>query len=312
MAVALGGGTFDGAPLHSLAQTVEVYRIPDSINHSPGQEPLRRPMIHAVASITAVVFYLAAATYQSLILLRRLRAPSQGRFLALGAVAVLAHGIAAIGTIYTPNGIDLGFFRVLSLIFWFICVIGIISALRRPLDNALALMFPLAAVAVVISLLVRGPDNYLQPLTTGVLAHIVLSILAYSVLSLSALQALVLAVQERELKHRHRSGVLNALPPLQTMEEILFELLWVGVILLTLAIITGSIYIENLFAQHLVHKTVFSIIAWLIFSGLLWGHHQLGWRGHTAVRWTLVGFTALVLAYFGTKLVLELILHRIH
>lgn len=267
-------------------------------------------MIHAVASIIAVVFYLAAATYQGLVLLGRLRPSAQTKFLLLGTVAVLAHGIAAVGTIYTPHGIDLGFFRVLSLIFWFICVIGIIGDLRRPLDNALALMFPPAAVAVVVSLLVRGPNDYLQPLTMGVLAHIVLSILAYSVLSLSALQAMVLALQERELKHRHLSGVLNALPPLQTMEEILFELLWIGVILLTLAMITGGIYIENLFAQHLVHKTVFSIIAWLIFAGLLWGHHQLGWRGHTAVRWTLVGFSALVLAYFGTKLVLELILHR--
>jgi len=267
-------------------------------------------MIHAVASIIAVVFYLTAATYQGLYLYNPKRPPVRGRFLALGAVAVLAHGFSAVGTIYTPHGIDLGFFRVLSLISWFVCLIGLIGALRRPLDNALALLFPLSSAALIVSLLVRGPDTHMQPITTGVFSHILLSILSYSVLTLCALQALILALQERQLKHRHLTGVLNALPPLQTMEAILFELLWVGVILLSLSILTGALYIQNLFAQHLVHKTVFSIIAWLIFAGLLWGHHRLGWRGHTAVRWTLVGFSALVLGYFGTKLVLELILHR--
>lgn len=267
-------------------------------------------MLHAVASIIAVVFYLSAAVYQGLYLFNPKRAPMRGRFLALGAIAVVAHGVSVVGTIYTPHGIDLGFFRVLSLIFWFICFIGLLGALRRPLDNALALLFPLTSLALIVALLARGPDTHLQIFSPGVLSHIVLSILSYSVLSLCALQALVLALQERQLKHRHLSGVLNALPPLQTMEAILFELLWVGVVLLSLSILTGALYVENLFAQHLVHKTVFSIIAWLIFSGLLWGHHQLGWRGHTAVRWTLVGFSALVLGYFGTKLVLELILHR--
>jgi ABC-type uncharacterized transport system permease subunit len=183
--------------------------------------------------------------------------------------------------------------------------------LRRPLDTALALLFPLSALSIVVSFALRGPDTHFQYLSMGVLSHIILSILAYSLLSLCAIQAMVLAIQERALKNRHLKGVLNVLPPLQTMETILFELLWGGFILLSLAILTGAIYVENLFAQHLVHKTVFSIVGWCIFAGLLWGHRQLGWRGHTAVRWTLTGFAALVLAYFGTKLVLEVILHRI-
>jgi ABC-type uncharacterized transport system permease subunit len=267
-------------------------------------------MIHAVASLTAVVFYLAAAAYQGFYLLNQSRPPVRGRFLLLSAAAVVGHGISAIGGIYTADGIDLGFFRALSLTFWFICLIGVLGNLRRPLDNALALMFPVASIAVIISATQHGSNTHLQQYSGGVLSHIILSILAYSVLALGALQALVLALQEHELKHRRLRGILNALPPLQTMEAMLFELLWAGIILLSLSILTGAIYIDNLFAQHLVHKTVFSVIAWLIFAGLLWGHHRLGWRGHTAVRWTLVGFSALVLAYFGTKLVLELILHR--
>ncbi|MDB6061124.1 MAG: hypothetical protein JWM78_1227 [Verrucomicrobiaceae bacterium] len=268
-------------------------------------------MIHAVASLIAVVFYLAAAAYQGTYLLnRRHPHPPRGRFVALGIIAVIAHGVSAFGTIYTAHGIDLGIYRVLSLIFWFICLIGLLGNWRRPLESALALLFPLASISIVISFALHGPITPEPDISPGVFGHIIFSILAYSVLSLSALQAIVLAIQERELKHRHTRGILNALPPLQTMEQILFELIWIGLILLTLSIATGAVYIENLFAQHLVHKTVFTIIAWCIFASLLWGHKKLGWRGHTAVRWTLIGFVALFLAYFGTKLVLELILHR--
>jgi ABC-type uncharacterized transport system permease subunit len=268
-------------------------------------------MIHAVASFVAIASYLIATIYQGLYLLNPQRPSPRRRFIALGIIAVVAHGISAIGLIYTSHGIDLGISRMLSLVFWAVCFIGVLNNLRRPLDTALALLFPLAAISIAISYTLQGPDTHFQNVSAGVFSHIMLSILAYSVLSLCALQALVLAVQERALKSRLHKGMLNALPPLQTMEVMLFELLWTGFALLSLAILTGAIYVESLFAQHLVHKTVFSLIAWCIFAGILWGHKQLGWRGHTAVRWTLTGFAALVLAYFGTKLVLELILHRV-
>ena len=103
-------------------------------------------------------------------------------------------------------------------------------------------------------------------------------------------------------------GVTRLLPPLQTMETLLFEMLWVGQVLLTLSIVTGFLFFEDLFGQRLVHKTVFSLLAWLVYAILLWGRHRNGWRGSQAVRWTLGGFAALMLAYFGTKLVLEFIL----
>lgn len=94
------------------------------------------------------------------------------------------------------------------------------------------------------------------------------------------------------------------------MERMLFELLWMGLALLTIAIVSGAVFVDNLFAQHLVHKTVLTIAAWLLFATLLWGHYRLGWRSKTAVRLTLAGFALLMLAFFGSKLVLELILHR--
>ena len=94
------------------------------------------------------------------------------------------------------------------------------------------------------------------------------------------------------------------------MESMLFELLWIGVSLLSISIASGFVFIDDIFSQSLVHKTVLTLIAWLLFSVLLWGHYQLGWRSRTAVRLTLAGFVLLMLAFFGSKLVLELILHR--
>jgi len=101
------------------------------------------------------------------------------------------------------------------------------------------------------------------------------------------------------------------MPPLQTMETLLFEMIWAGQILLTLSLITGFTFIHNMTAQHLSHKVIFSVMAWIIYAVLLWGRHTLGWRGAAAIRFTLGGFAALMLAYFGSKLVLEVILQRV-
>jgi ABC-type uncharacterized transport system permease subunit len=138
--------------------------------------------------------------------------------------------------------------------------------------------------------------------------HILLSILAYSLLVIAALQAVLLAVQDHQLRNRHPGGLIRALPPLQTMETLLIQLIATGFVLLSLALLTGLFFLEDIFAQHLVHKTVLSLIAWGVFATLLWGHWRFGWRGRVAIRWTLGGFLFLMLAYFGSKLVLELLL----
>ena len=138
--------------------------------------------------------------------------------------------------------------------------------------------------------------------------HIGSSILAYSILTIAAAQAAILAIQDHHLKNRITNGLVRVMPPLQLMEATLFELIWIGVVMLTLALSTGILFMEDIFSQHLVHKTVLSMFAWLIFSILLLGRHQLGWRSLTAVRFTITGFCLLLLAFFGSKLVLELVL----
>jgi ABC-type uncharacterized transport system permease subunit len=149
-------------------------------------------------------------------------------------------------------------------------------------------------------------SNYNWAMST----HILSSIIAFSLLNIAALQAILLALQNQQLKSHPPKRFIQSLPPLQTMESLLFQMLATGIVFLTVSLTSGFIFIENLFAQHLVHKTVLSILAWIIFTGLLIGRSRYGWRGQTAIQWTLIGFILLLLAYFGSKLVLELILHR--
>jgi len=139
-------------------------------------------------------------------------------------------------------------------------------------------------------------------------AHVVLSLLAFSLLAIAAFQAALLAIQDHYLRLRRPGGFVRALPPLETMERLLFRIIALGFIFLTAALLLGWVALEDLFAQHLVHKTALSLVAWAVFGILLWGRWYFGWRGRTAVRWTTGGLTVLLLAYFGSKLVLELIL----
>ncbi len=258
-------------------------------------------------NLLAISLYLIATSYQALFLFnKRQQAPKLSFLLGCGFVAVAAHAYSALHTIHLNQQVDLGFFRISSLIFCFITGISLLSMLWRPSTNLLVALFPLATLSIIASSL-SAPAHEIQ-INTGLLIHILSSILAYSVMTIASIQAITLALQERHLKHHHMGGILQALPPLQTMEQMLFELIWLGMGLLSISLITGVIFIDDIFAQHLVHKTFFSILAWLIFAILLCGRHQLGWRGQTAVRWTLGGFVALMLGYYGSKFVLELIL----
>lgn len=266
----------------------------------------------AILNTTAIALYLLAAAYQARFLfgLSEQR-PNRRILLGLGSVALLAHAGGMIGHINGPAGLDLSFFSISSLIFCFITLISLTSTLRRPTDNLFVALFPMAAIAIVASMISSPGQPAPEHLSGGLLAHVLSSILAYSLLTIATIQAATVGLQDRQLKQHHTRGMLQALPPLQTMEAMLFELIWLGMLMLSISIISGAIFIDDIFAQHLVHKTALSISAWMIFAVLLWGRHQLGWRSQTAVRWTLGGFVALMLSYFGSKLVLELILHRV-
>lgn len=226
------------------------------------------------------------------------------------AAGILMHGIGIAAQLRIAGGYELSLFKIFSLFLWVTNGLLLVSGLRQPLQNLFAITLPLSVIALLVSW--HAPGGKIIPadtLTPGMATHILLSILAYSVMIVASLQAVVLAFQNKRLRERHPGGLVRLLPPLETMERLLFELLWVGQLLLTLVIATGAVMIYNLAAQHLYHKITFTICAWLIYAVLLWGRHRRGWRGQVAIRWTLAGSACLLLAYLGTKLVLELLLN---
>lgn len=267
-------------------------------------------MTSIITGILAIGFYLSGAILQYFLLKGR-RKSTPNRVLLIGAAALVCHTISLNGTLYTPTGFNLGFFSIASLIGLIMATLVTISNFRKPLHNLFVAVYPIAALSLTLSLLtfhVVDADKSILRWSPQLTSHILLSIFAYSILTIAALQASLLALQDNHLRNHQTSGWIMRLPPLQVMEQLLFELVWIGVILLAASILTGVFFIEDIFAQHLAHKTILSISAWIIFSALLLGRHILGWRGTIAIRWTGVGYILLMLAYFGSKLVLEIIL----
>ena len=272
-------------------------------------------MPHHIISLSAALLYLAAAMLQLLSCRRMIedtgsvsRKPVPNKALAIALFGLLLHMAGLYGSMSSESGINLGFYSALSLVSVVIVMLTLIAALRHPIQIMLIILLPLAAVTVMLNSF-TDTHNLIPPDSTGMLAfHILMSVIAYSLLALAALQAIMLSMQNRLLHHHQTDGILRVMPPLKNMERLLFEIILSGFLVLTISLGSGLLFLENMFAQHVAHKTVLSIFAWFIFLALLIGHWKLGWRGKTATRWTLGGFISLMLAYFGSKFVLEILL----
>lgn len=227
-------------------------------------------------------------------------------------VPLALHTVTLAHSAFAPDGLHLGVGTAVSAILWLTVLIYWLGNFFYRLDGLQALVMPVAAVGALLPLWLPAP----RPLpNTDLLAfkiHLLIAILAYSLFTIASLHVLLMTLLERRLHQTDRPLVLNRLPALLTMEALLFRILWAGFGLLTLTLITGVIFAEQLFgrAARINHQTVFGVASWLIFAALLGGRHAYGWRGRVAVRWTLAGFFMLVLAYIGSKFILEFILGR--
>ncbi len=266
-------------------------------------------MTTIAANIAALLIYLFASFF----LWRAIKqhtSVSKTQLWTITSSALLLHGFGILTSSMTTAGFQLSLFNASSLIFWIINAIVLISCVKKPVHNLFILLFPLSCLSLIAALSGKYLGEQLI-LDYHIALHVILSVLAYSLLTIASLQAIFLAYQNKLLKNKQHFSQTRLLPPLQTMESLLFEFVLIGEVLLTLAILSGFWFLEDMFAQHLIHKTVFGIVAWSIYAGLLWGRYFRGWRGNTAIRWTLAGFVSLMLAYFGSKLVLEIILNRV-
>jgi ABC-type uncharacterized transport system permease subunit len=262
-----------------------------------------------LSALLAIALYLLATALLTAILLRGSDSGCMRRqTLMIGLAAVVIHSSLLYSSLLTPNGLNLGIFHAASLVAMTASLLLLLAAYIEPVENLGIAVFPLAALSIGLTMLYPAPHIITGASAWQLTSHILTSLLAYSILGLAVLQAILLAIQDNHLRNRSPGGFIRALPPLQTMESLLFQMIATGFALLTLALVTGALFLEDIFAQHLVHKTTLSIIAWAVFAVLLWGRWRFGWRGRTAIRWTIGGFMFLMLAYFGSKFVLELVL----
>jgi len=225
----------------------------------------------------------------------------------ISLVAEILFIISLTNSTLQPNGINFSFFNIAALVSSILVLLYLISFFTKPVEVLGLIILPAAAI-VELTHLFFPEIIKISSASLSLQVHILLSLLAYSLLTISALQAILLFIQNKLLKERKTSGLIRALPPFVSMELLLFKIILVGFIFLSLGLFSGFIFLEDIFAQHLVHKTVLSIIAWIIYAVLLWGHYQFGWRGKKSINLTLSAFVFLMLAYFGSKFVAELIL----
>lgn len=223
------------------------------------------------------------------------------------AAAVTAQGLAIGLTTTADAHWRLGLGDALNLFLWQCCAVHLLVSLRWPLWHLGSWLWPASAAAILSAWLLPVGTASSSVLSASLKIHILLSLLAYAALTLAALQALSYALQDRAL---HRGSHPKGRPPLQVMENLAFQLLRLGFALLCASIATGFLFVDNFTAQHLVHKAVLSIVAAGLFGLLLLGRALWGWRGRKAMRWMAGAYLSLLLAYFGSKLVLEQILGR--
>jgi len=182
--------------------------------------------------------------------------------------------------------------------------------LRNSLFDASLVALPLSVLILIAEGTLTAPAIEISHTTAHTTAHIFASVIAFGVLSVAGVYAVFIAVIDHLLRRHSFNKLVQTLPALETLEALLFHLIRIGLAVLTVALATGLVYVDDLFGQHLAHKTILSIFAWLVFALLLWGRWKRGWRGAVAVRMTLAGIALLLLSYFGSKLVLEILLER--
>ncbi|NND59123.1 MAG: cytochrome c biogenesis protein CcsA [Gammaproteobacteria bacterium] len=226
----------------------------------------------------------------------------------VGVGATVAHALLLIDAVAPAHG-NLSLPNTLSLTGVMFAALALPFCWQAGLRGLVGVFLALAAVGVVLTrpetaVSSMAPD---APPLWQLVSHALLATLAWSLLAAASALALLTAAKDRYLRHANHTAWAATLPPLESMERLMFMAITAGFALLSLAIFSGLVFVEDLLAQHLTHKTLLTILAWLVFAALLFGRWRLGWRGRRAVNLTLAGFAVLLIGYFGSRLVLEML-----
>lgn len=229
--------------------------------------------------------------------------------LGIAALGAAAHAYWLLPALFGADAVKLSLGMVLALLGFVIAVIALLATLN-PRFRGLAAIVLVCAALISAGMLLDAGDVRRNELTMPLRVHAVSSLLAYSLLAVGAIFAITAMLQDGRLRAARTGGLLGLLPPLTEMERLVFAVGVAGFISLSVSIATGVVFVDDLFGQHLVHKTILSIVAFALFGVLLLGRALAGWRGRPALSLYLGGFVALILAYFGSRFVLEVLLSR--
>ncbi|WP_462158757.1 cytochrome C assembly family protein [Pseudoalteromonas sp. GB56] len=267
-------------------------------------------MLITVLTILSCIFY-GAATAHVLSRLFHAQGPSQKVTVILSTLAILTHMVLLVNSVFTSAGQDVSFVNVSLLTCWVIVLSVTAVSLKFPATLLLPVVYGFAAILLFASLFM--PHHMIVQniqLEVELVAHISLSLLAYCVLIIATLYAVQFYFIDKRLKRKDLAIVYSHLPPLMVVERQLYQLVTVGTVLLTIAIASGFIFVDSMISKEYAHKTVLSIIAWAVFLAVVIGRRARGWRGKSSVLTIMVGAALLTLAYFGSRFVQEVILHR--
>ena len=279
-----------------------------------GTHIMSAPVFYLITSVSysALAVYFWRTRWASATAAATPRADHRRLERLLILVPLVLHAKLLYDSVFAGNGVHLGIGNAISVIVWLTVLIYSLASLFYNVEGLHAIVMPVAAVCAVLPALLPAAAALPNTSLAAFRLHLLISMLAYSLFTIASLHVLLMALLERRLHGGNLPAALQRLPPLLTMETLLFRIITAGFVLLTLTLASGIVYSEELFGRPMSfsHKTVFGILSWLIFAALLGGRQLYGWRGRVAVRWTLTGFLMLVLAYIGSKFVLEIILGR--
>ena len=229
----------------------------------------------------------------------------------LGLIALLCHVGVSVDIFWMGNGVDLSFYPLAALVLLFVAIIINFEHFYDPARARPVVLVVYPFIAMVILLIVIFHRGALHPtsLGLGLTFHVISSIAAYSMLTYAAFQAILLMRLEKGIRTHAKSRFLQIFVPLESAEQVLFNALWAGLALLTVATMSGFIFLWDRIFDSISHlHVILTLIAWIIYVGLMTAHFMLGWRGTRTTKLSLVAFGLLLVGYFGTKFVLENVL----
>lgn len=230
--------------------------------------------------------------------------------LSILAPATLLHGAILMLPILADRVLVMGFGYALSLIVWLMLVMYFIGSFFYSLRGLQLLLYPIATISLLVAALLPGKYVGYSITNMPFMLHIGASLIAYSIFAIITLLAILILWLSRDLHQRKFSSLVSFLPPLLSLEKLMFQGMWVGFILLSISVISGAFFAEEVFGKpfELTHKSMFGIFSWFIYGTLLLKRSMMAWRGRNAAIWMVLGFVSLMLAYVGSKFVLEILL----